>query len=39
VQSQQEFQQRVNQMTGGGGVPGMSNQPRNAPTPARQGGR
>ena len=40
VQSQQEFQQRVNQMTGGGGVPGMSNQPRNAPAPARtQGGR
>jgi len=40
VQSQQEFQQRVNQMTGGGGVPGMSNQPRTAPAAARpQGGR
>jgi HlyD family secretion protein len=39
VQSQQEFQQRVNNMTGGGGVPGMSSQSRNTPTPARQGGR
>jgi HlyD family secretion protein len=39
VQSQQEFQQRVNNMTGGGGVPGMSSQSRNTPTPARPGGR
>jgi hypothetical protein len=27
VQSQQEFQERVNRMTGGGGVPGMRSQP------------
>jgi HlyD family secretion protein len=32
VQSQQEMQQRINNMTGGGGVPGMRQQTTNAPS-------
>jgi hypothetical protein len=37
VQSQQDMQRRVNQITGGGGVPGMRQQttaPAGAPAPA-----
>jgi HlyD family secretion protein len=38
VQSQEESRDRINRITGGGGVPGMQQQPQTAPTGARPSG-
>jgi HlyD family secretion protein len=39
VQSQQESQERINRVTGGGGLPGMNQQPTTPPASRAPGGR